>query len=84
MAMGLPPVTSAAFLVSSNFGKMWVSRRNILDVSATPSGIKREFTIMASLTMRSFIYGWLVRLISGFIDIYLDGPFGVVVGIFAY
>jgi hypothetical protein len=29
MMMGSPPVTSAVFLVASNFGKMWVSGRNI-------------------------------------------------------
>jgi hypothetical protein len=30
-AIGLPPVTSAVFLIAklSNFGKTWVSRRNI-------------------------------------------------------
>jgi hypothetical protein len=42
--MGLPPVTFALFLIT-NFGKTWVSRRNIWDTSATPSGIKREWYV---------------------------------------
>jgi hypothetical protein len=42
MAMGLPPVTSAVFLIS-NFGKTWVS--NIWDTSTTPSRIKREWYV---------------------------------------
>jgi hypothetical protein len=40
--MDLPPVTSAVILITSNFGKTWVSRRNVWDVSADPSGIKRK------------------------------------------
>jgi hypothetical protein len=40
-AMGLPPVTSAL----SNFGKTWVSQRNILEASVTPSGMKHEWYI---------------------------------------
>jgi hypothetical protein len=44
-AIGLPPVTSAVFLIASNFGEMCVSRRNIWDVSATPSGMKREWYV---------------------------------------
>jgi hypothetical protein len=43
-AMGLPPVTSVVFLITK-FGKTWVSRRNIWDTSATPSGIKREWYV---------------------------------------
>jgi hypothetical protein len=42
--MGLPPVTSAVFLIA-NFGKTWLSLRNIWDTSATPSGIKREWYV---------------------------------------
>jgi hypothetical protein len=46
-AMGLPPVTSAVFVLSYHFGKMiaWASWRNIRDVSATSSGIKREWYV---------------------------------------
>jgi hypothetical protein len=43
--MGLPPVTSAVFLIANYFGKTWVSRRNIWDTSATPSGIKGEWYV---------------------------------------
>jgi hypothetical protein len=43
-AMDLLPVTSAVFLIA-NFGKTWVSRRNIGDTSATPLGIKREWYV---------------------------------------
>jgi hypothetical protein len=45
MVMGLQSVTSVVFLVVNNFGKMWVSWRNIRGVFATPSGIKREWYV---------------------------------------
>jgi hypothetical protein len=46
MAMGLPAVTSAVFFImANNFGKTWVSRRNVCCASATPSGIKREWYV---------------------------------------
>jgi hypothetical protein len=45
-AMGLPTVTFAVFFVVSDFGKMWAPwRRNIWYVSASPSGIKREWYV---------------------------------------
>jgi hypothetical protein len=43
-AIDLPPVISAVFL-RAYFGKMWASRKNISDASATPSGIKREWYV---------------------------------------
>jgi hypothetical protein len=42
-AMSLPFVSSAVFLIAHHFGEMCVSRRNILDASATPLGIKHEW-----------------------------------------
>jgi hypothetical protein len=50
----------AVFLIAKSFGKTWVSQRNILDVSATPSGINREWyvckvtkTLSLALTLSS-------------------------------
>jgi hypothetical protein len=45
MAMGLPSVTSAVFLIANSFWynvPTFQSRRNIIDVSATPLGLKRS------------------------------------------
>jgi hypothetical protein len=44
LAMGLLPVMSVVFLVASNFGKIWVPRRNIGDGSVT-SSIKSEWCV---------------------------------------
>jgi hypothetical protein len=54
-AMGLPPVTSAVF--SKLFGKIWVSRSNIWDVLATPSGIKREWHVIIIISPLQFTAG---------------------------
>jgi hypothetical protein len=51
-AMGLLPVTSVVFLIAklaSNVGKTWASRRNIRDVSATPSGIQCEWYVLVCI-----------------------------------
>jgi hypothetical protein len=50
--MALPPVTSAVFFYSYPFSKMWVARRNIVDISATPPDMKREryVCIMKNIT----------------------------------
>jgi hypothetical protein len=48
--MGLLPVTSAVFLMLNNFGKSWASRRNIWDVSATPTRIKRRWYVCMYVT----------------------------------
>jgi hypothetical protein len=47
--MGLLSVTSAIFLMAT----MWASQRNICDVSATPSGIKREWCVWSSFNLSS-------------------------------
>jgi hypothetical protein len=44
-AIGLPPVKSVVFL-SKSFSKTWMARRNIPDVLATPSGIRRQYAII--------------------------------------
>jgi hypothetical protein len=48
-AMGLPPVTFAVFFLA-NFSKIWVSRRNIWNTSASPSGIKREWYVYGNVS----------------------------------
>jgi hypothetical protein len=52
-AMGLPLIKFALFLIA-NFGKLWVSRRNIGDVSATFSGIKRVSNVKKSSMVYHF------------------------------
>jgi hypothetical protein len=63
MAMGLPPVTSAVFLVAS-IGKMWVPRRNISDVSATPLGIKREWYVYVCKTEKIVSYSMILSFLG--------------------
>jgi hypothetical protein len=55
---------------------MWVSRRNILEDSATPSGIKREWYVCKLQFARKYVYYTAAY--------YFDGRCGVVVGILAY
>jgi hypothetical protein len=71
-AMGLPPVTSAILFVKlSYFGKTWLSRRSIWDVSASPSGIKLEWHVckIYGKFLRDFSFFVVLTYLHTFVDV---------------
>jgi hypothetical protein len=54
-------------ILINNFGNAWASRKNILDASATPSGIKREWYVcmyVEELYSRVILLFWVYSALS--------------------